>query len=268
MPPRPLPPYFRDLPVPGTYTPRPMPQKSADEIARALSQSISADLYKAGSGIAQALMAPGNAMRGSYDQREVYPDGSVSQFDPRMIDDASNMAGFVSLGAMPFPRPVGSLGMGASVHRNADLLAQALRDRNIGTSSPSHSINRHGEYSSYIDTPLGQVRVSDHSKNSNFDTSAMNIMDMGGPFNVQQEADIIASLVQQQRAMRASDLSAKNAAIAPLAERYKSAQTNEQRISVLREAIDSGIFGGPRYSELSRDDRQSIARRLLNFKPL
>lgn len=43
-----------------------------------------------------AVQAPGRALQGEYDQREIRPDGSVSQFDPRMMDDASALAGMVS----------------------------------------------------------------------------------------------------------------------------------------------------------------------------
>lgn len=43
-----------------------------------------------------AAQAPGRALRGEYDQLEVNPDGSVSQFDPRMMSDASALAGMVS----------------------------------------------------------------------------------------------------------------------------------------------------------------------------
>lgn len=56
--------------------------------------------------IAQALMAPGNALRGEY------APGIGSQTDPRMVEDAASLAGLVSLGAAPIPRPMNSLGMG------------------------------------------------------------------------------------------------------------------------------------------------------------
>ena len=61
------------------------------------------------------LMAPGNALRGQYDQVQVMPDGSVSQFDPRMVQDASSLAGMVTLGSGAIPRPVGTLNMGANL---------------------------------------------------------------------------------------------------------------------------------------------------------
>lgn len=68
-------------------------------------------LGAAGQAIVQALMAPGNALRGQYDEREIRPDGSVSQFDPRMMDDATELAGAIGLSSMPVAKPAGSLGM-------------------------------------------------------------------------------------------------------------------------------------------------------------
>lgn len=43
-----------------------------------------------------ALQAPGKALQGEYDQLEIGPDGSVSPFDPRMVNDASALAGLAS----------------------------------------------------------------------------------------------------------------------------------------------------------------------------
>jgi hypothetical protein len=65
------------------------------------------------------LMAPGNALRGQYDQVQVMPDGSVSQIDPRMIDDASSLAGMVTLGSGAIPRPAGTLDMGFKAYHGS-----------------------------------------------------------------------------------------------------------------------------------------------------
>lgn len=43
-----------------------------------------------------AIQAPGRAMQGQYDQVEISPDGAVSPFDPRMMQDASSLASVVS----------------------------------------------------------------------------------------------------------------------------------------------------------------------------
>lgn len=64
-------------------------------------------------GMMGGLMAPGNALRGEYEQLEVRPDGSVSQFDPRMVQDASSLAGMVTLGSGALPGEIGALRMGA-----------------------------------------------------------------------------------------------------------------------------------------------------------
>lgn len=65
--------------------------------------------------VARALMTPGDAMRGAYNYAEINPDGSVNPVPTAMIDDAANMAGVISLGAMPMVRPSGSLGMGGRI---------------------------------------------------------------------------------------------------------------------------------------------------------
>lgn len=59
------------------------------------------------------LMAPGNALRGNYDQLQVMGDGSLSQVDPRMVQDASSLAGMLTLGAGALPAEAGALRMGA-----------------------------------------------------------------------------------------------------------------------------------------------------------
>lgn len=56
-----------------------------------------------------AFQAPGKAVRGEYDQVEIGPNGEVSAFDPRMVEDASTLAGMVS----PLT-PASKLRMGAS----------------------------------------------------------------------------------------------------------------------------------------------------------
>ena len=43
-----------------------------------------------------AIAAPGKAARGEYDQVQVMPDGSVMPFDPRMMEDATNLGSMVS----------------------------------------------------------------------------------------------------------------------------------------------------------------------------
>lgn len=79
-------------------------------------------LNAAGQSFMQAIMAPGNALRGEYDQREISPDGRVSQFDPRMMEDATNLAGAIGLSSMPIPKPSNSLGMfGGKMAKTADL---------------------------------------------------------------------------------------------------------------------------------------------------
>lgn len=59
-----------------------------------------------------SLGAPGRAYRGEYDQVEIDPvTGAVSPFDPRMIDDAAELAGTIAVSGAPMVRPANSLGM-------------------------------------------------------------------------------------------------------------------------------------------------------------
>jgi len=69
-------------------------------------------LASAAGSIGNALTAPGNALAGNYNQLTVGPDGSVSPMDPRMVQDASNLAGMVTLGAGAMPAEAGALRMG------------------------------------------------------------------------------------------------------------------------------------------------------------
>lgn len=65
-----------------------------------------------------AIQAPGRAVRGEYDQREILPDGSLSPFDPRMMSDASALAGMVSPTSAA-SRVGAAFGAGAKVARAA-----------------------------------------------------------------------------------------------------------------------------------------------------
>jgi predicted GNAT family acetyltransferase len=76
------------------------------------SQAVNSDINRNVSAVASALMAPGNALRGEYNYNEIEPSGYVRPFNGGLMDAASNMAGVVSLGAAPLPRPVNSLSMG------------------------------------------------------------------------------------------------------------------------------------------------------------
>ncbi len=78
------------------------------------SQAVNKDLSEAAQSVAQALMTPGNALQGQYNYVEVNPDYSVNPVAQALIGDAANMAGIVTTGSMPLPRPVGSLAMGAA----------------------------------------------------------------------------------------------------------------------------------------------------------
>lgn len=102
------------LPTPGTFTPQ-QPSISFDERMRGFSHAISGDVQDAASSVAAALMAPGNALRGEYNDVEILPDGSVAPFSGPLMEAAANMAGVVSLGSMPIPRPKGSVGMGGRI---------------------------------------------------------------------------------------------------------------------------------------------------------
>lgn len=87
-------------------------QQAASFNSSPFSQAVNRDLGEAANSVAAALMAPGNALQGQYSDLEIMPDGSVAPFSTPMLDAAANMAGVVSLGSAPMPRPANSLGMG------------------------------------------------------------------------------------------------------------------------------------------------------------
>ncbi len=106
---------FAGLPVPGYNQGVSSPySRTANELMRGLSYDLSQDVVDAGNRVAQALLAPVRAARGEYDQVSIYPNGYVSPIDERLISDAADFSGLVSVGAMPIPRPIGSLGMGSA----------------------------------------------------------------------------------------------------------------------------------------------------------
>ncbi len=97
-------------------------QGPVSQFANAAATEASGKLGAAGQAIIQALMAPGNALRGEYNQVGIMGDGSVTMADPRMYDDATELAGLVGLGAMPMPRPADSLSMGLKMfHGSPDI---------------------------------------------------------------------------------------------------------------------------------------------------
>lgn len=101
---------------------RALSQNSENTLAR--HQAIDKDVGEIVNPVAQALMAPGDALRGEYNGAEVNADGSVNPFNAPLMNAASNMAGVVSLGSAPMPRPIGSLGVGGT-EAVSDLLQQA-----------------------------------------------------------------------------------------------------------------------------------------------
>lgn len=172
--------------------------------------------------------------------------------------------GLSALGAVP---GVGDVAASATkkalphVHESAARLFDSLRALGVPVSHPSNSINRHGEYSSYINTPLGEVRISDHSKNPNFDMSAMNIHTAGGDFDAEAQAQYIAERISQLRIEAAERESAKIAATEPFSLAYKAATSMDEKNNVLKEFIESGIAGGPRrWDQVPKSDRSSLRR--------
>jgi predicted GNAT family acetyltransferase len=126
------------LPIPGTFTPQ-QPNISFGERMRGFSHAISGDIQDSANSVASALMAPGNALRGEYNDVEIMPDGSVAPFSGPLMEAAANMAGVVNLGSMPIPRPSNSLGMGMAF-KSADEIEKFAKDNGVSlylSESPS-----------------------------------------------------------------------------------------------------------------------------------
>lgn len=139
------------------------PERDVNSILSIAGARLSDRLSDAGVSIAKALMAPGNAAMGQYDQRPVYADGSVGMFDPRMEEDVVNLAGLVSLGAAPIPRPAGSLNMGL-----------ASRPRNLPFSEslslpPAPSVEQLQSLARVEKVPLAQARATNSLQWERFD---------------------------------------------------------------------------------------------------
>lgn len=132
------------------------PERDINSILSIAGARLSDRLSDAGASIAQALMAPGNAVMGQYDQRPVYADGSVGMFDPRMVEDAATLAGSVSLGAAPMPRPTNSLGSGGST---VNRLLEDVRRRRSERAEMVQSIMSSNPSSVRLSGPSGPVLV-------------------------------------------------------------------------------------------------------------
>lgn len=108
----PSPQDYLDLPVPGTERSfRPYRPGLMDAL-RGFDYRFAKKAEQVGKGLISAFEAPGKALSGHYDQLPVYEDGSVGPFDPRMMDDASTVAGLLTLGTGAFPAEAGALNMG------------------------------------------------------------------------------------------------------------------------------------------------------------
>lgn len=104
-------------------------------------------------------MAPGNALRGEYSQTEIEPSGYVRPFSGGLMDAATNMAGVVSLGSVPVPRPMGSLGVGG-LPRAPQPLPQM----------PQRAALERWMGNSQVRNPDGSPMTVYHGTTGNFDT--------------------------------------------------------------------------------------------------
>lgn len=84
-------------------------RQAADFNSSMFSRALSSDIKRNVGSVVSAVAAPGEALRGNL---------GYSTTDPRLMDAAANMAGVVSLGSAPMPRPRGSLGMGGNYVRD------------------------------------------------------------------------------------------------------------------------------------------------------
>lgn len=146
----------------------------ASKVALALnsspfSQAVNSDLSRNTNSIVQALAAPGNAAQGLYNYAEVSPSGEVAPFNRGIMDAASNMAGVVSLGSAPIPRPKGSLGMGGAPKENLNTLLEAARKRIADRDAAVSELASSGNSSVRMKGAAGQVLVGpDVSKPGGF----------------------------------------------------------------------------------------------------
>lgn len=124
------------LPIPGTFTPQ-QPNISFGERMRGFSHAISGDIQDSANSVASALMAPGNALRGEYNEVEIMPDGSVNPVNSALIAQALNMAMNVGGGSSVVPRPYNSIGMGGRISgpKTFDEYVQVVNPGNISISA-------------------------------------------------------------------------------------------------------------------------------------
>ncbi len=96
-------------------------------------------------GAGNALMAPGNALAGNYNQMEISPQGGVSPMDPRMIGDANNLASMVTLGSGAVPAEAGALNMGIKAYHGSPHSFDKFSMDKLGTGEGAQAYG-HGLY--------------------------------------------------------------------------------------------------------------------------
>lgn len=82
--------------------------------------------------IASALLSPSNALEGKYDELPIDADGSVEPFDPRMLSDATTLAGLAT-GSGGAPAEAGVLGMGLRAFHGSPYDFDAFDASKIGS---------------------------------------------------------------------------------------------------------------------------------------
>jgi len=172
-------------------------------------------LMALGSGISSALMAPGNAMMGNYNQVGINPDGSTTQFDPRMAQDASTLANMTTLGAGAMPADANALNMGIRAYHGSPHSFDQFDMSKIGTGEGAQSYG-HGLYFAgnenvaqmYRDKLSQPATGSVYTVDLNAEPSQL--LDWDKPISQQPKAlqDLIALHLQTTNAERVASASA------------------------------------------------------------
>lgn len=137
------------------------------------SQAVNSDIKRNANAVANALMAPGNALRGEYSQTEIEPSGYVRPFSSGLMGAASNMAGVVSLGSVPIPRPLGSLGIGGTPRIPQPLPSSTPKPLPFSESlnlPPVPSPEIMARFSRVEKVPLAQVRATNGTQWDRFNS--------------------------------------------------------------------------------------------------
>jgi hypothetical protein len=117
----------------------------------------------------------------------------------------------------------------SEIEKNANRIADLLREMGKDVLSVSHSTNRFGEKSSYIDMGAFRFRISDHSCNENFRCAEVNLSHEATLESLEKFYAQVAENDRRAKEEKIAEIAWRNEYEAPFKARYHAARIEEKR---------------------------------------